>query len=89
MPSVYFTENLKRHINCDSQQVNAKTVKQALDVVFSGNEVLRSYVLDDQGRLRQHMLISIDGELISDRVRLTDAIGESSEIYIIQALSGG
>ncbi len=89
MPRVSFTDNLKRHINCESQTVDATTVKQALDIVFSSNEVLRGYVLDDQGRLRQHMLIAIDGELISDRIRLSDTVRENSEIYVIQALSGG
>jgi hypothetical protein len=46
-------------------------------------------VLDDQGRLRQHVNIFIDGVMIKDRNHLSDPFQENSEIYIMQALSGG
>ena len=89
MPRVTFTENLKRHIDCPPREVQASTVKEALEIVFSENIALRGYVLDDQGRLRQHMLIAIDGEFISDRLYLSDTVHENSEIFVAQALSGG
>lgn len=89
MPRVIFTENLKRHIDCPPQEVKASTVKEALDIIFSDNIALRGYVLDDQGRLRQHMMIAVDGEFISDRLKLSDTVNENSEIFIAQALSGG
>ena len=89
MPRVTFTENLKRHIDCPSKEVHASTVKEALEIVFSENVALRGYVLDDQGRLRQHVLIAVDGEFILDRLMLSDVVNENSEIYIAQALSGG
>ena len=47
------------------------------------------YVLDEQGRLRKHVNIYLDGKLISDRARLTDLARPEAEIYILQALSGG
>ncbi len=50
---------------------------------------VRSYVLDEQGKLRQHVNIFIDGTLIKDRIKLSDSITGHSEIYIMQALSGG
>ena len=56
---------------------------------FRDNPRARGYVLDDQGALRKHMVVFIDGEMIRDRVCLTDAVGADSEIYIMQALSGG
>ncbi|WP_455221554.1 MoaD/ThiS family protein [Kaarinaea lacus] len=89
MPRVTFTENLKRHVHCPPQEVNGSTVKEALEQVFSGNTALRGYVLDDQGRLRKHMLIAVDGEFIADRLKLSDPVNENSEIYVAQALSGG
>jgi sulfur-carrier protein len=46
-------------------------------------------VLDDQGELRKHVFIFVDGRRIADRVKLTDAVGETSEIYVMQALTGG
>jgi hypothetical protein len=50
---------------------------------------VRGYVLDDQAGLRKHMTIFVDGRMIRDRARLTDAVGESSTVYVFQALSGG
>ena len=46
-------------------------------------------MLDDQAALRKHMVIFVDGQIIRDRARLTDAVSETSRIYVIQALSGG
>ncbi len=46
-------------------------------------------MLDDQGRLRQHVNIFIDGVMIKDRAKLTDPFQENSEIHIMRALSGG
>ena len=50
---------------------------------------LSKYVLDEQGSLRKHVNIFIDGKIISDRSKLTDTFLVNSEIYIMQALSGG
>jgi hypothetical protein len=50
---------------------------------------LRGYVLDDQGALRHHMMVFVDGEPIRDRARLSDLVRPTSEVYVMQALSGG
>jgi molybdopterin synthase sulfur carrier subunit len=89
MPTVTFTANLERHVACPTQIVSAATVAEALDAVFIDNPRLRGYVLDDQGRLRKHMLVMVDGALIRDRDRLSDPIAESAAVYVAQALSGG
>lgn len=89
MATVIFTKNLERHLSCPSLQVAGTTVQEALDNAFKENDRLKSYVLDDQGRLRKHMLIAVDGSTISDRIHLSDTVNEQSEIYILQALSGG
>ena len=89
MAHVTFTQNLQRHLTAPPQEVDGATVREALDDVFSQNPQLRGYVLDDQGRLRKHVVIFVDGEQISDRVRLSDALGSTSEIVVMQALSGG
>ncbi|HSS64739.1 MAG TPA: MoaD/ThiS family protein [Gammaproteobacteria bacterium] len=89
MPRVVFTENLKRHVDCAPAQVAGTTVGQALGNVFENNPRLERYVLDDQGALRKHMLVFVDGSPAKDRVRLSDRVEESSEIFVMQALSGG
>jgi sulfur-carrier protein len=50
---------------------------------------LRSYVLDDQGALRRHVAVYVNGRLVNDRTGLTDPVGPRDEIYVFQALSGG
>ena len=47
------------------------------------------YVLDDQGRLRQHMAAFIDGRQIRDRDGLSDPITNDTVIDVVQSLSGG
>jgi molybdopterin converting factor small subunit len=89
MPRVVFTSNLQRHIACPERDVQGVTVAQALAAVFADAPQIRDYVLDEQGHVRRHVHIYVDGQRIVDRERLTDAVGDSSEICVLQALSGG
>ncbi len=87
MPQVSFTQNLQRHLHAPPSAVAGSTVREALDAVFTKNPQLRSYVLDDQGRLRKHVVVFVDGKIIKDRLMLGDALEESSELLVMQALS--
>lgn len=89
MAVVTFTANLERHVACPPREVDAATVGEALDAAFADNPRLRGYVLDDQGRLRKHVLVLVDGVLVLDRDGLSDPVRESASIYVAQALSGG
>ena len=89
MALVTFTENLQRHFAARPAEVPGATVRQALESVFEAHPQARSYVLDDQGRLRKHVVIFVDGRLIGDRQRQSDEIAADSELLIMQALSGG
>ncbi len=89
MAHIHFTPTLLRHITCPPRAVKGTTVREVLDAVFADNPCLRSYVLDDQGELRQHMAVFLDGVQVRDRVSLSDAVSENCEIYVMQALSGG
>ncbi|MBS0211528.1 MAG: MoaD/ThiS family protein [Planctomycetes bacterium] len=89
MPRVVFTPNLKRHVECPDVMVDGATVHDALAAVFVGREQLRGYILDEHGRLRKHMVVFVDGQAIKDRDGLSDSASEQSEIYVMQALSGG
>ncbi len=89
MPRVVFTSHLKRHLDCPTQDVAGQTLLETLESVFAENPRLRSYLLDDQSRLRQHVVIFIDDQVVQDRVKLSDAVFPASEIYVMQALSGG
>lgn len=89
MPTVVFTENIQRHVKCPTETVPGGTVREALEAVFAGNPKARGYVLDDRGAVRRHMVIFVDGDGVKDREGLSDAVRADSEIYVMQALSGG
>ena len=89
MPQLKFTQHIQRRLAAPPMEVPGSTVREALDHAFREQPQLRSYVLDDQGRLRKHVVIFVDGQLISDRGGLTDNVKESSELLVMQALSGG
>lgn len=89
MPRISFTPNLQRHVACPPATVAGATVREALDHVFADHPRLAGYLLDDEGRLRKHMVVFVDGSPARDRDGLTDPVGASSEILVMQALSGG
>jgi len=89
MPDVAFTENIQRHVTCPPGTYDGDTVRSVLDAAFADNEAARSYVLDERGAVRRHMIIFLDGKPITDRAGLSDAVSSNSKIYVMQALSGG
>ena len=89
MPPVSFTRALERFLEASSAEVDGVTVGEALLAVFASRPALRGYLLDDQGALRRHVAVYVNGRLVSDRVRLSDPVGARDEIYVFQALSGG
>ena len=89
MATVVFTPNLKRHVACPDVAVPGATVREVLDRVFADHPRLRGYVVDERGVLRKHMTIFVDGRQLVDRLNLSDAVLPASELYVMQALSGG
>ena len=89
MAKVFFTSNLRRHVDCTTMDAEGETVREVLVRVFAAQDRLGAYVLDDQGALRKHMTILVDGQRIRDLEKLSDPVGPASEIWVMQALSGG
>ena len=89
MPRVSFTGNLQRHVPCPPCVVEGRNVREALGGAFALYPKARGYVLDEHGALRHHMVVFVDGQAISDRAGLEDAVGEAGEVCVMQALSGG
>ena len=89
MPTIIFTRTLERFQPVPSTVVEATSVADALAIVFASRPRLKGYVLDDQGVLRKHVAIYVNGEAIKDRARQKDRVGPADEIYVFQALTGG
>lgn len=89
MATISFTPNLLRHQATPTVQVEGVTVGQALEGYFQANPQVRNYILDDQGSLRKHVAIFLNQELINDRTKLSDPVGQNDTLYVVQALSGG
>jgi len=64
-------------------------VREALDAVFEAHPRLRGYVLDDQSRLRKHVVVFVNGDMVRDRDGLSDPVAADAELFVMQALSGG
>jgi sulfur-carrier protein len=89
MPKIRFTQNIQRHVACPPLTVEGSSLRQVLEAYFTGNPQARGYVLDDQGALRKHMALFINGEPVLDRKGLADPVLEDGVVDVVQALSGG
>ena len=89
MPRITFTPHLKRHVDCPDAAVAGTTVRQALDAYFETHPKVRSYVFDEQGALRRHVIVFVDSEQLKDRDTQSDLVLAQTELYVLQALSGG
>lgn len=89
MATVHFTKNLQRHVACPPERVDAGTARDALEAYFARHPAVRSYVLDEQGALRTHVNVFVDGAQVASRAAMDDPVSDDTEIHVIQALSGG
>ena len=90
MPTVRFTYALKRFFDdLEEIEVDPCELPAILTAIDDNWKGIRNYIVDEQGTLRKHVNIFVDGELIKDRNELSDQVSPNSEVYIFQALSGG
>jgi len=89
MPQVEFAPHLQRHVRCPPQSVAAGTLRGVLDAALAAAPGLRDYVLDEQGGVRKHVAVFINGELMHERRSLERALAPADRVYVAQALSGG
>ena len=89
MAKLIFTQNLLRHVQAPSSKVRGCTVREVLRAYFEDYPQVQSYILDDQGSVRKHVTIFLNGDMISDPVEQSDGVTAGDEVFIAQALSGG
>lgn len=90
MATVRFTPQLARFVSVpEAVECRCATLREALDASFAQWPRLRGYVLDDQGHIRQHIALFVDGRLHTKRDDLGVSLRPDADIYVLQALSGG
>ena len=90
MAQVTFTPHLKRFFpDLAETYIEAATVREVIDALERRFPGFASYVVDEAGRLRRHVNVFVDDEMIYDRDTLSDAVRPKTRVFIVQALSGG
>ena len=69
--------------------VEAATVSEVVQALERAVPGIGFYICDERGRLRTHVNVFVDKQMIRDRRGLSDPVGVDSEVHILQALSGG
>jgi sulfur-carrier protein len=89
MPRVVFTSHLGGIAPQGEPHFPGATVGEVLRACFAAHPGLGHYIVDDQGILRKHVHIFADGQRLGAKAALITQVSEASEIYVLQALSGG
>ncbi|MEM7370071.1 MAG: MoaD/ThiS family protein [Bacteroidota bacterium] len=90
MVTVQFTPALRRFFpDLTAVDVQGETVREVLNGIEAKYPGMKSYLMDDQGSLRQHVNIFVGGARIEDDRELSDSLQPGDEVYVMQALSGG
>ena len=78
--------NGQSEIPLDSLPAN---VNEALNQLWKVHVGLRDRVVNEQGELRQHVNVFVNGENVRRKELLNTVLAEGSEITILPAVSGG
>ncbi len=87
---IHMARGLLVHVDVPAHvRVDGATAREAIDALIEAHPTLRRFVLDDARRLRQHVNIYINNELIVDRRNLSDSLNDGDQLHILPAVSGG
>jgi thiamine biosynthesis protein ThiS len=89
MPVVSFAPALTRYVPCPPQEVEGGTIAAALDAAFRAAPGLRGYVLDEQGAVRKHVAVFLNGDMVPREQAPARALASGDRVMVIQALTGG
>lgn len=89
MAKISFTAHLRKVAPPGATAVAADNLGDALDQVFARAPKLRSYVVDEQNRLRRHVVIFLNGSRLSPENWSAQVLAPDDDVYVMQALSGG
>lgn len=86
---ITFTSHLRAVGPCTPTSYDGSTLAEVFDAVAVEYPLLMGYVVDDQGRLRKHIAVFIDGVMQPRESALAVPLNHTSTVYVLQALSGG
>jgi len=92
MPKVQLTRHLYQYfpaLEGRELEVEAETVAEVVAQMEKLAPGFAFYVCDERGRLRRHVNIFVEENMLRDRGKLSDAVEPTSRVFIMQALSGG
>jgi sulfur-carrier protein len=70
-----------------SLKVTGSDVRAALDDAIARHPLLRTHLLDERGRVREHLHLFLNETDVRDD--LGAATSDGDELYVLQAMSGG
>lgn len=85
MPHVILPGLLRRHVDDSRIEIEGPTAGQALRALEHRYPALKGWVLDEQGRVRTHVKLFVNGTEAS----LDTGTGPADELHIVPAISGG
>jgi molybdopterin converting factor small subunit len=85
MATVNLRAPLKQRAGTSSVEVRGATVIEVIATLERDVPELRGYLMDEQGKIRRHVNVFVDGEPSEP----SDDVSESAQIDIIQAITGG
>jgi molybdopterin synthase sulfur carrier subunit len=68
-------------------QVSGATARAALDDAFARHPLLRTHLLDEDGRVREHVHLFLNEDDI--RERLSAELRAGDQLVVLQQMSGG
>lgn len=91
MARVQFTQHLNTLFPQlpEAPSLEATTVAELVAGLERVAPGIAFYLCDERGRLRRHVNIFVDEEMLVDRNALSDRLSPASRVFIAQALSGG
>jgi molybdopterin converting factor small subunit len=87
MITIFIPQQLRNYTSgATTATASGRTVDQALSDLDARFPGIRFRVIDEQGRIREHMRVFVDGERVQT---IAVPVSQKSEVHIFGALSGG
>lgn len=90
MSQIEFSLQLAEHVGCPAKgELKVGVLQDGLAIWFEEYPKLKEYLLDSDGNLRRHLSLFLNGEMVISTEALDLVIDDKSELFVMQAISGG